>query len=362
MRPRLPTAREVLKYLEQIDSSRWYTNFGPLLKRFEKRLAEYFGLPEGCVVCVANGTLGLVLALRSIEAPAGSLCVMPAWTFVATPAAALAAGLTPWFVDVDEETWALEVGAVRDVLSHAEGRVAAAVPVSPFGAPIDGSVWEAFREETGIAVVLDMAHAFDSCDIGHAPSVVSLHATKVFGVGEGGLVATRDRELATRIRRSSNYGLETGARATSSGTNAKMSEYAAAVGLAGMDRWPEHRAVYRALAESYRDRLEARSDVRLSPSFGNGWTGSTCNVRVDWCEAGALIEALGEKGIEARKWWGDGCHRHPAYAHLPRASLPVTEALASAVVGLPFYPGLSDDEMDYVCETLRSLRSSRRTR
>ena len=106
-RPRLPPASAILPYLKAIDSARWYSNSGPLVSSLKERLADYFGVPAGGVVTVANGTLGLELALQAVGARPGTLCMMPSWTFAATPAAAIRAGLTPWFVDVDAASWAL---------------------------------------------------------------------------------------------------------------------------------------------------------------------------------------------------------------------------------------------------------------
>jgi dTDP-4-amino-4,6-dideoxygalactose transaminase len=355
MRPKLPGAEALLPYLEEIDRARWYTNSGPLLTRFEARLEDHFGVPKGAIVCVANGTLALLLALKAVDAPEGSLCVMPAWTFVATAVAVTAAGLTPWLVDVEEESWSIEPRTIKRLLADAPGAVGAVLPVAPFGAPMKAAPWERFQAETQIPVVRDMATAFDTLEAGDAPSAVSLHATKVFGVGEGGFVATRSGDLARRLRSRRNYGFETGARVTVAGLNAKTSEYAAAVGLAAMDGWPERRKEILALTKSYRERIDALDGVSPSPSFGDGWCGATCSVRLERGNADDAIAQLRVGGIEARKWWGEGCHNHPAYGDCPRTALPITERLAASVLGLPFYPGIGEAEIDAVCDVLRRL-------
>src|SRR3989442_687951 len=105
LRPLLRTAGEILPYLEAIDAGRWYTNSGPLLQQFEGRLAEHFGVETTELVTASNATLAIAQSLRAMGAPAGSLCVMPSWTFVATAAAAVWAGLEPYFIDVDPGTW-----------------------------------------------------------------------------------------------------------------------------------------------------------------------------------------------------------------------------------------------------------------
>src|SRR6266581_7485541 len=99
-RPSLVPAETVMPYLREIDSSRIYSNFGPLGRRFEERLSDHFGIGSGGVVPVANATLGLMAALIEVRRPGRNLCVMPAWTFCASAHAAVAAGLQPFFVDV----------------------------------------------------------------------------------------------------------------------------------------------------------------------------------------------------------------------------------------------------------------------
>ena len=187
MRPKLPPVEALLPYLREIDESRWYSNFGPLLRRFQARLAEHFDVPVEGVACVANGTLALTVGLMALGVREGSRCVMPSWTFIATPSAACAAGLKPYFVDVDAQSWAIDPNAVRPLIGRED--ICAVIPVSPFGAPIDRAAWDRFTEETGTPVIIDAAAGFDTVARipamrpGRTPIMISLHATKPFGVG-----------------------------------------------------------------------------------------------------------------------------------------------------------------------------------
>ena len=200
-KPRLPLGEEVIPYLRRIDESRWYSNSGPLVEELESRLATH--ADGGAVATAANATIGLALVLLACDLAPGSLCMVPAWTFAATGHAIWLAGLEPWIVDVDLESWALEPGAAREFLSHAPGRIGVVMPVSPFGQPIDFAAWESFREETGIPVVVDAAAMFDRIRASSIPAVVSLHATKALGVGEGAFIISTDallREDSTEAR------------------------------------------------------------------------------------------------------------------------------------------------------------------
>ena len=337
----LPTADDLLPYLRRIDENRWYSNFGFLLREFEAKLAAHFDVDPDALVCVANGTLGLVGALTALEVRPGGLCVMPSWTFAATPAAAAAAGLRPYFMDVDPASWALDPAMVEAALPHLPESVAAVIVVSPFGAPVDPGIWDDFWERTGIPVVIDAAWGFDRTRVGRAPVMVSLHASKLFGVGEGGLVATRLPELARRIEHASNFGFDTQRVATFVGGNYKMSEYAAAIGLAMFERWPGQRARTVELMGQYVEAFRDVAGVALMPGFGTDWVGGACCLRFDHPVGEAEIDHFRRRGVEARRWWSKPCHRHPAFADSPQGPLEVTETLFETVIAVPFFCGMT---------------------
>src|SRR4030081_381130 len=161
MRPKLPVADRLVGYLRRIDGSRLYSNFGPLACSLEDRLADRYRLGTGTVATVANATLGLALSLTAQGAKPGTLCAMPAWTFVASAHAAVNAGLTPYFVDVDHESWALDAAAVLGDVVRAPVDVGVVMPAAPFGRPLDVAAWDAFRTRTGVPVVMDAAAGFD---------------------------------------------------------------------------------------------------------------------------------------------------------------------------------------------------------
>lgn len=356
-RSRLPTADDLLPYLRRIDAAQWYTNFGTLVLSLEARLAEHFGVKPDEVVTVANGTLGLVAALQAQGPTPGKLCVMPSFTFAATPAAALAAGLVPYFVDVSRETWALEPDIAAEVLAELRGQVAAVVPVSPFGAPVDASVWDTFAARHGVNVVVDGAGAVDSLKPGRVPSMVSLHATKVLGAGEGGLVVARDADLIARIRRCSNFGFtlwHSGNGALEAGGNYKMSEYTAAVGHASLDAWPKTRESVMRLAATYRKALDSVGALTLPKWFGEHG-GAYCAVELADPIGEQTVQRLELLGIETRLWWGRPCHRHPAYSGFGHSDLSNTEWLVPRILNLPFFPDLSDADVQRIRDALMSV-------
>jgi dTDP-4-amino-4,6-dideoxygalactose transaminase len=342
MRPKLPSADRLAPYLRSIDASRTYSNFGPLALSLEDRLSEHYGLVQGTVTTVANATLGLAIALAAQHPPPGSLCVIPAWTFVASAHAALMAGLVPYFVDVERETWAIDADKLVVELARAPAPVGAVMPVVPFGMPLEFAKWEAFRSRAGVAVVIDAAAAFDSLIPGAVPSVVSLHATKVLGIGEGGFVISTDPSMAREVRMRANFGFHGSRQAQAVAFNAKLSEYHAAVGHAALDEWEQTRVEWSDAILGYRRALNGSNCVSLQRDFGESWVGSTCVLGFDRPIAARIEQSLASHDIETRRWWGTGIHTHPATASFPRASLAVTDALAGSTLAVPLYRDMGE--------------------
>jgi dTDP-4-amino-4,6-dideoxygalactose transaminase len=354
-RPRLPYADAILPYLRRIDDNQYYSNFGPLVGEVERRLAERFGVAPDCVTTVSNATAGLTAALQAEsrtrrrnvnDGPA--FCLLPAWTFVATLHAVLAAGLEPYLLDVDEDTWALTPGAVENALDRVPGEPVAVMPVSPFGRPLDMAAWDALSARTGLAVVVDAAAAFDKGMAGASPAVFSLHATKVLAAGEGGFVVSTEPGLIEEIRKCINFGFYGDRVAQSRAINGKMSEYHAAVTLAALDAWPETRATFGAIARSYQDCWQPVNRTRLIPGAHEDHVASTILImRDDPLPIGfdARLDAL---GVETRRWWGGGINKQVAYRRFSSDLLPVTAWLAERSIGLPCYPGLEHADIEVI--------------
>jgi dTDP-4-amino-4,6-dideoxygalactose transaminase len=266
----------------------------------------------------------------------GGYVVMPAWTFVATAHAVIQAGLNPWFVDVDPVTWMLDPTMVEELALNLNIEVAAVIPVCAFGAMPDLDRWVAFRQTTGVPVLIDAAAAFDTLADARIPSVVSLHATKVLGSGEGGYLATQDPNLALKVRQLTSFGFHGSRESLVPATNAKLSEYAAAVGLAALDNWPGDRLRFMRTAQHLRISLIGQSEVKFQDGWGSDWVTSVCTVGLPHRSAKSVARMLREGGVDTRQWWGGGCHASRAFADCRREALPMTDILADATLGLPF--------------------------
>ena len=320
-RPLLRPAEKLLPYLKRIDDSRWYTNSGPLVREYEERLESLFGC---CVAATSSGTAALTAGLIAQERRNNQV-VMPSWTFVATANAVRAAGMTPFFVDVDELTW--------------EG-IGADLMVSPFGAPV----------KTKMA--LDAAGAFDACmlkqiPVGDAPVCISTHATKCFSTGEGGLVLSRDRDLIKRVKSIINHGITPGRDVPVAGINGKLSEYHAAIGLAEIDdlAWKRGRWL-----DTKRRYVQAFGDLaHTTPLSSLSWVSPFFAVRLVGRDGDAVRAKLEANGIMSRKIWGDGVHKYEAYKRRDGFyKLPVTKKLAREVVFIPISIDTTDEELEKI--------------
>jgi dTDP-4-amino-4,6-dideoxygalactose transaminase len=356
MRPHLPAYLAIEPYLRELDANRWYTNFGPLVQKLEARLARHYGAPAGSVCTMANATLGIVASLQEAAAPkTGGVCLMPSWAFAAAAHAVVLSGLQPLFVDVDPQT-----GQITPAIAAAALRadVAAVLVVSPFGQRVSSGPWEDFQRESGVAVVIDAAAGFDTVSPSSLATVVSLHATKPVGCGEGGFVLSTDASLIARLHRRSNFGFDSRRCAVFAGLNAKMSEYHAAVAHASLDQWPVTRAHLMYVGQAYRERLREVADVQ--EGWAKTWISSTLNVRCrQSCNVASLVAQLAAAGIETRAWWGAGCHVQPVFEGYSRAALPATQEITRTTLGLPFFSQLSQRDVGTIVDRLAcALRDS----
>ena len=354
--PHLPLADQLLPFLRRIDSSRIYSNYGPLSREFTAALAARLTPRSGeaGVTLTSSGTTAIELALRIRALPRRRFCLMPSYTFIASAHAATNAGLEPFLVDVDERSLTLTPAIALEAMRHMPAPPAAVLVISPFGAPPSLPAWEAFERQTGVPVVFDAAAAAVSIrSVGHQPQCVSLHATKVLGIGEGGAIFCSDPDTIAAATAMTGFGFGGAERlSVMRGGNYRISEYGAAIGLAVLANLETTVDRLRALTAIYASELR-NLDLRLQDGVGTEWVTMTLNVILPAHRVQAAKAKLDAAEIGWRHWWGMGCHTHPAFADLQAADLPVTTELAPRVIGIPFHDQLTPEMIGAVCECLR---------
>jgi len=189
-------------------------------------------------------------------------------------------------------------------------------------------------------------------------TVVSLHATKALGAGEGGYVATQDAELCTRIRALSNFGFHGSRTPQWLGLNGKMSEYSAAIALASLDNWTVTRLKYQTVAQKIRLGLYHTPQIQFQPSWGSQWISSVCVIHTPSGRAPELADKLKSKGIETRLWWSTGCHMAPPFAQYAQIPLPNTDELARSSLGIPYFAHMTDPQIERMTQALVDAVSS----
>jgi dTDP-4-amino-4,6-dideoxygalactose transaminase len=363
--PQLPDRAALQPYLERIDLSRHYSNFGPLVVELETRLASTFSAQAKRpldVVTISSATAGLELALTSLDLPPGSRVLVPALTFVASLTAILRAGHLPVICDIDPHSWLLTPDIAEACIASSDAK--AIIAVATFGQAQDTLRWQALQQKTGVKVVIDAAAAYGSQWLAtpDIPVVFSMHATKSLAAGEGGFVVTGNSEQRQMIKELSNFGINLNPDArhpvghlSYAGTNAKLSEYHAAVGLASLDTWQQQADSRQAIYHRYQDLLQSMCGEALVWQRGPlPAAPTTFSVRLGSDARRIKLEQLcAVQGIGTRRWYQPLLHQHAAKVgpilHLPT---PVAEAVGSDLIGLPFSPFLQDGQMQKVAATV----------
>ncbi|MBW8872117.1 MAG: aminotransferase class I/II-fold pyridoxal phosphate-dependent enzyme, partial [Leifsonia sp.] len=220
-------------YVDQMFERRWLSNDGPLVKEFEERIAERAGVKH--CVAVSNGTAGLDIAIRALGL-SGEV-IVPSYTFVATAHALHWQGITPVFADIDPRTHNLDPESVRAAITP---RTTGILAVHLWGRPAPVAELQRIADEHGLQLLFDAAHAFAVSASGTPiggfgrAEVFSFHATKFFNTFEGGAIVTDDDEVAEQARLMRNFGFAGADNVISAGSNAKMTDVAAAMGLTNL--------------------------------------------------------------------------------------------------------------------------------
>ena len=360
LRPRLPEAERLLPYLKRIDASRVYSNFGPLALELESRLIDRLGLPDLSVVSASSGfaaIVGAILAEAGRATAERPYALLPSFTFIATAAAAEQCGYQPLLADVDAHSWQLD--PVATGAHPLLARCGVVLPVAPFGRAVPLAGWQAFRDRTGVPVVVDGAASFDlieddpSTHLGDIPVALSFHATKSFATGEGGAVLTRSEDVARRALTALNFGFYGSRESVAASINGKLDEYSAAVGLAELDAWAGKRAAMATVARAYRDAFDERgigSRLHVAPRVSGTYV---LYQGADDQEVARIEAELARARVDFRRWYGDGLHRQPYLAASPCATtLHETARLSRCLLGLPFAVDLGADAIARVADAV----------
>jgi len=366
LRPHPPRLSELGGALVEIERSGIFSNYGPVNTKFEGRIIAAMFQGVGACVTVANATLGLMLAIKQAVGwqPQGRYALMPSFTFAAAAQAALWCGLTPLFCDIDRETWLPDAASEEALLRRYGADIAVILPNATFGNCLDVARYEAMSARYGIPLVIDGAAALGSVAMNGTafgqgsknPVVFSMHATKGFAIGEGGLVYCDDAAKIAMLRSMAGFGFDETRLAVMPGLNAKMDEISALLALTKLqeiEAVSEHR--YR-LYQLYRRLLPAFTFQRMTGRRSAMQFVAVLLEDESAASVAEIISGLAHHGIGAGRYFAPHLAQQPFFKETCMSgSLAVTDEISRRVICLPMSDLLTATEIRYICKTLLKL-------
>ena len=359
-RPNIGDRARLMERIEDLLDRRWLTNDGPYTAEFERAMARKLNVRHFLAMC--NGTIALEIAIRAAGL-AGEV-IVPAFTFIATAHALQWQEITPVFADVDPRSHTLDPEKVEQMITP---RTTGIIGVHLWGRPCDIDALSAIARRHGLTLLFDAAHAlgasYRGAMIGNfgLAEVFSFHATKFVNSFEGGAVATNDDELAQRVLLMRNFGFAGYDNVVYVGTNGKMSEVAAAMGLTSLEAIDEFTAANRRNHEAYRRALAGIPGIHLLQYPPNELSNYQYVIVEVSPQAAAttrdrLVEVLWAENVLARRYFHPAAHRMEPYrSFFPHARLllPETERLSDRVMALPTGTSVDESDIEAIAQLIR---------
>lgn len=346
----LPNKEKYKKYIDEIYENGWLTNNGPLVQRLEKRLAEYLGVKN--IILVSNGTVALEIAYRTLGLK-GFVITTP-FSFVATTSSLVTNSLLPIFADIDEKTLNLNPKNIEKLITP---NTSAILPVHVFGNACEVEEIEQIAKKHNLKVIYDAAHAFDVkykdksvLNYGDI-STLSFHATKLFHSIEGGALIINDDELVQKARYLINFGIKNTEEIPHLGTNAKMNEFEAAMGLCVLDEIEDIKEKRKVVIENYTSELK---DLVQFQKQNENATENYSYFPVVFKTEEQLLKvqkALNEKSIFPRRYF------YPSLDTLeyiePKQECKISRDISRRILCLPIYTELELNIQDIIIKTIK---------
>jgi len=366
-RPNLGDRGRLLDRIHEMLDRCWLSNNGPFAQEFEAKVAAFLGVRYCIAMC--NGTVALEIAIRA--AGLRGEVIVPSFTFIATAHALQWQEITPVFCDIDPRTHLIDPAQVQRLITP---RTTGIIGVHTWGQPCDIEALTQIARRRNLTLLFDAAHAFGCSYRGEmignfgAAEVFSFHATKFFNTFEGGAIVTNDAELAAKIRLMKNFGFQGYDNVEYIGTNGKMTEVCAAMGLTGLeslDQFVEHN---RRNYEQYKRELAGLPGVRMllwNEAERRNYQYIVLEIAEQLTEIGRdqIVQTLHAENILARRYFYPGCHRMEPYrSFFPHAGflLPETERVALKVMVLPTGNAIGEEEISGICQVIRLVASNGR--
>ncbi len=348
----LPSKEKYKTYVDEIYANGWITNNGPMVQKLEKRLAEYLGVKN--LILVSNGTIALEVAYRTLNIK--EFAITTPFSFVATTSSLVTNGIKPIFVDIDPDTLNIDAKKIEDSITN---NTSAIVPVHVFGNACEVEEIGKIANDHNLKVIYDAAHAFDVRYKGQSIlnygdiSTLSFHATKLFHTIEGGALIINDDSLVQKARYLINFGIENAESIPDLGTNAKMNEFEAAMGLCILDEIENIKQKRETVHNLYEKELQGLVGFQKQNQDSTSNHSYFPIILKSEDELLKIQSALNEKQIFPRRYF------YPSLDTLnyiePKQKMPISRDISRRILCLPMYPELLESEQIQIIAIIKEV-------
>lgn len=367
-RPSIPDIAEYMEEIRPAFERHLLTNMGPIYQKFQEMLTGYLGVEN--LSLFVNGHMALEMAIQALglkqrgEELGGGEVITTPFTFVSTTHAIARNGLRPVFCDIRRSDYCMDPDGVERLITE---KTVAIVPVHVYGNICDVERIERIAQRHGLKVIYDGAHAFGETYRGQGvasfgdATMFSFHATKVFNSVEGGAVSFRDARYAAPLDELKNFGIHSEAFVPEIGTNAKLDEFRAAMGVCNLRHIGDYIAARKLVYERYLERLDGIDGIVLNKTSADVTSNyAYFPVYFDRAVLGFsrddVCAALREHGIFARKYFYPAVNEMESYRGLGGEVTPAAHDASMNVLTLPMYEGLKAEDVDRICDVIVGMR------
>jgi len=354
----LPKLEMYVEYLKRIWSTRWITNNGEFSQLLKKRLEKYLKIKN--LLLFSNGTLALQLALRVLDLK-GEVITTP-FTFVTTTNVIIWNGLTPVFADIDPKTFNIDPSDVEKKITEKTSGILA---VHLYGNPCYVEELQEIADKYSLKLIYDAAHAF-SVEYKNQPvlnygdiSALSFHATKSFHTIEGGAIAIRNEELIGKLELLRNHGIKSDEEVVLPGTNAKMNEFQAIMGLCNLEKIGEKIQLRKKIYEHYKKKLRDENNLKFQNIIASKYN----YIYMPICfenikKRDQVYSELLKNGIKPRKYFypltvNSNYFKEKGLNLVEKYNLKEAFNISNRVLCLPLYPDLELSSVDNIINIIK---------
>lgn len=352
---------EYVNEIKDIWETRWMTNMGEKHNLLERQLEEFLDV-KNVALCV-NGHSALEMCIEAMNLK-GEIITTP-FTFISTTNSIIRMGCTPIFCDIDPVSYTIDVNRIEDLITD---KTVAIMPVHVYGNVCDVEEIDRIAKKHNLKVIYDAAHTFGESYKGKGittygdASILSFHATKVFNTIEGGAICTNDDNLKKTIQILRDFGIRDDENIDLVGTNSKMNEFAASMGICNLRHINEELAKRKIVFDRYNENLKGIDGITLPPYQSElvrnyAYYPVVIDSAIYSHDRNELFAELKNNNIFARKYFYPLTNKPNCISSVfDSGNTPIAENISNSVLTLPMYADLSVETVDFICKIIKEFK------